>query len=658
MKFLHPFWAAKTAMTLLCILLFNTTTKAQIEQALPSTQTDEINQILQEEIAQQELIGIAIGVVNQGQIAYLKGYGYEDRNRQEKVDLDSKFRWASMAKSLTSIAAMKLWEGGKLDLDKDVHHYVKNFPEKGVTVNYLLQNQGGIGHYAEMDRDHPNWNRLRIAYADEPTYNPYLSVNTFAEAPLQYKPGSQYMYSTFGFNLAGAAIEGAGKEAYEKGYIDLVKEYIAKPLEMTTLQPDYDFGDAVHEVKGYYKNNSGEIIERNDDNISWKLPAGGFHSSIGDLTKFVQALTNKELLHSSTYEKVWTKQNQADKNGNVTNYGYGFGVNGSGINLRVWHSGSQTKTKTLYFCYPNQGIGVAVMCNSEWANPWIIANRILKVLDISREVEAYEWNCNEKRNTSEHHFAGVWQSGNSEHLVRVGYSKNDFKRESEDLAEKGYRLMDMDTHLDKNKERKWDGVFVKEEGKYALLQDLSEEDFAAKVEKMAAKGLRLIDVETYRKNGGTQKWAGVFREGRQKYVFLQNSALIKSIGFDMLNVFNKKYKDLTSKGFRLIDLETYTNISGNRQWIGVFMEGKYEHAMHRNLSKQEFQTKQRELAKQGLRLIDIEVYTSKGEQYWSGVWREGNAPYALHRGERFCPFYKKVEELRGEGYELFDLERY
>ena len=236
MKFLHPFWVAKTTLITVCILIFYTA-NAQIEQALPIAQSNEIDQILQEEIAQQELIGVAIGVVNQGQISYLKGYGYENRTTEKKVDLDSKFRWASMAKSLTSIAAMKLWENGKLDLDKDVHHYVKNFPEKGVTMSHLLQNQGGIGHYSQMDKDYPNWNRLRIAYLENPTYNPYLSVNIFAEAPLQYTPGTQYMYSTFGFNLAGAAIEEAGKEAYQKGYLGLVKEYISQPLGMKPCSP-------------------------------------------------------------------------------------------------------------------------------------------------------------------------------------------------------------------------------------------------------------------------------------------------------------------------------------------------------------------------------------------------------------------------------------
>lgn len=641
---------AKCICFLACQALF-VHSFAQAEQPLSKA----IDQILNEEMAHQELIGAAIGVVNNGQITYLKGYGYSDRKQQEKVTLESTFRWASMAKSLTSITAMKLWEEGKLEVNADVHQYVDNYPKKGVSMAHLLQNQSGIGHYAEMERDYPNWKKLQAAYADNKAYNAYLSVNIFADAPLQSTPGAQYRYSTFGFNLAGAAVDAIGKKNYQKGYVDLVKQYIAQPLGMNSLKPDYTFDSDENEVQGYYKTNAGEILQRNDDKISWKLPAGGFHSNIGDLTKFVQGLMNRKVLKSGTYEKIWTKQDKPDKEGNMVDYGYGFGVNGSGINLRVWHSGSQTKTKTLYFCYPNQGIGVAVMCNSEWANPWIIADRILKVLEVNRKnVAAYEWNCDTKDKKSKHRFAGIWQSGNSDHLVRVAYGYEDFRLECQNLVEKGYSLMDVDTYLDKGI-RKWDGVFVKSEEEFVFLGNLKEVELETQQMKMKAKGYHLIDVETYRKSGETQKWAGVFVRGKKKFKLLQN------FNQDLLRVFNsfdKQYKELSEQGFRLIDIESYTTIAGTRKWAGVFIGGKGKHALHRNLSKSEFYTKWKELAKDGLRLVDLEVYSSKEIEYWSGVWREGGGKYELESENRFCPFYGKVEELRNEGYELFDLERY
>ena len=86
-----------------------------INKAISTYESNQIEAIINDEIVKQELIGLAIGVVNNGQIALTKGYGYADRNSKKKVTLDSKFRWASMSKSLTSIAALKLvgkWEVG------------------------------------------------------------------------------------------------------------------------------------------------------------------------------------------------------------------------------------------------------------------------------------------------------------------------------------------------------------------------------------------------------------------------------------------------------------------------------------------------------------------------------------------------------------------
>jgi hypothetical protein len=53
--------------------------------------------------------------------------------------------------------------------------------------------------------------------------------------------------------------------------------------------------------------------------------------------------------------------------------------------LFVAHTGSQNKTRTIFACYPNQGLGVAVMCNTEWANPREVAERLLEALRHSGE---------------------------------------------------------------------------------------------------------------------------------------------------------------------------------------------------------------------------------------------------------------------------------
>ena len=92
------------------------------------------------------------------------------------------FRWASISKSLTAVAAMQLWERGDLDLKREARRYVPEFPDKGTTIRvwHLLCHQGGIVHYTngkviQTKRNYP------MAH---PFENVIFALDTFRESPL------------------------------------------------------------------------------------------------------------------------------------------------------------------------------------------------------------------------------------------------------------------------------------------------------------------------------------------------------------------------------------------------------------------------------------------------------------------------------------------
>ena len=72
------------------------------------------------EMEKQEVVGLAIGIIQDGEVVYTQGYGYADLSKKRKVNSATLFRWASVAKPMTAVAAMQLVEAGKLDLDEDV----------------------------------------------------------------------------------------------------------------------------------------------------------------------------------------------------------------------------------------------------------------------------------------------------------------------------------------------------------------------------------------------------------------------------------------------------------------------------------------------------------------------------------------------------------
>ena len=344
---------------------------------------ERVDKAMRDEMAGQELIGLAVGIIQDGQIAYLKGYGLANREQRLPVTRQTMFRWASISKSITAVAAMQLWERGDLDLKREARWYVPEFPDKGtaIRVRHLLCHQGGIVHYTNgkvirTKRDYP------VAH---PFENVIYALDTFKESPLVNKPGEKYSYSTRGYMLVSAVVERAGKQKFAHQ----VRDRIAKPLKLATLQPDYQWEEIPHRAVGY-RQRGGQVEVSTNTDVSWKLGGGGFISNIDDLAKFAAGLLNHRLVKPATRQKMWARQ--MTSGGEQTKYALGFSfnhyrdgelhtwkANGTGIEI-VGHSGSQEKTKTWMALSPQKKLGVVVMSNSEYARPRRLAGRLLEVV--------------------------------------------------------------------------------------------------------------------------------------------------------------------------------------------------------------------------------------------------------------------------------------
>ena len=342
-----------------------------------------VDHAMRDEMAGQELVGLAVGIIQDGQIAYLKGYGLADREQRVPVTRQTMFRWASISKSITAVAAMQLWERGELDFEREARRYVPEFPDKGATirVRHLLCHQGGIVHYTNgkvirIKRDYP------VAH---PFENVIYALDTFRESPLVNEPGEKYSYTTHGYILLSAGVERAGKQKFAHQ----VRDRIAKPLKLGTLQPDYQWEEIPHRAVGYRQRSDQVEVSTNTD-VSWKLGGGGFISNIDDLAKFAAGLLNHRLVKPATRQKMWARQ--MTSGGEQTKYALGFSfnhyrdaelhtwkANGTGIEI-VGHSGSQEKTKTWMALWPQKKLGVVVMSNSEYASPRRLAGRLLEVV--------------------------------------------------------------------------------------------------------------------------------------------------------------------------------------------------------------------------------------------------------------------------------------
>jgi CubicO group peptidase (beta-lactamase class C family) len=351
-----------TASIAFCSLfaLFASTALAQPVATLDAKKQAAVDQAVQAEMEKQQVVGVAIGVLQDREIVYLKGYGLADRERKLPVATKTVFNWASNSKPVLAMLIMMLFGQGQIDLDADVRTYVPEFPMKTgvIKVRHLLCHQSGLPHYGKgvvgETKNYPQ--KL-------PFLGPVLALDRFSKSPLQFQPGEKVMYSSYAYVLLSAAAQKAGKQPI----FEQVERKIARPLGMTSFQMDMPFARQPNWAAGYAKSKDGKVEKAPDVAHYWKHGAGAYKSNVEDFARWARALLQRKLLSKKVEEVMWQIQKLND--GADTPYGLGFKVDRRNGRLRISHNGKQEETTTRLVIYPEDGHGVVVMSNCDYATP-------------------------------------------------------------------------------------------------------------------------------------------------------------------------------------------------------------------------------------------------------------------------------------------------
>jgi CubicO group peptidase (beta-lactamase class C family) len=348
------------AITVLWMAVF--TSPAALAQT-----AEQIDAVVLDEMARQDIVGMAVGIVKDGRIYYARGYGHADLERTVPVTTNTIFRWSSISKTLTAAAALKLAEENPgFSLNDRVTEHVSYWPEHGnkgnIRIRHLLSHRSGIIHYTQRKNCYQNHSPAysRSKHTSK-YYNAKQAVEVFRNQKLCFDPGTGYKYSTFGYSLLGSAIEGGSGMCYATW----VRNRIIRPLGMHSLRQATGmragFKQEGHVMKTVY-----------DGNAAWKLPGGGWESSILDLAKFANALLQGTLLNDTG--RLWTTVP-----GNLT---YGYGIKHALDNSQVWHQGRNENSRALLYLYPRSAerLGIVLMINSIHSNPVRISRRLAELL--------------------------------------------------------------------------------------------------------------------------------------------------------------------------------------------------------------------------------------------------------------------------------------
>lgn len=343
-------------------LLLTTSAVANERQLAPQVKR-KVETRLAEVIDEHGIPGLSVAVAVDDRITYARGFGKSDIENNVRVTTETRFRTASIAKSMTAVAVMSLVEDGKLDLDAEVQQYCSDYPVKRwpVTTRQLLGHLGGVRHYKSADE----------ARSTEHFFTLNAALGTFKDDPLRHEPGSKYLYTTFGYNLLGSVTEGASG----KSFVELLQKRVFDPAKMDATIVDSQHAVIANRTRGYIRPTNQTLVKLGADKFlvagdlynaplhdtSMKIPGGGLLSTASNLVQFAIALNTNQVLSPESRQQMWTSQSTSD--GKQTGYGLGWRVGRRRGQQQVWHTGGQAGTSTILLTIPESGTTVAIMCN-------------------------------------------------------------------------------------------------------------------------------------------------------------------------------------------------------------------------------------------------------------------------------------------------------
>jgi CubicO group peptidase (beta-lactamase class C family) len=320
----------------------------------------EIDQIVHQEIDLQGP-GVALAVVKNGELVHSQSYGLANLEWDCPIQPHTVFQLASITKQFTATAIMLLEQQGKLHLADSITTYLPNYPthDRTITITHLLNHTSGIKSYTGLESFVSELARKAMSPNDLLAY--------FQDLPLEFEPGTRFLYNNSGYHLLGLIIEKVASMSYE----EFIKQNIFQPLGMNHSYYMHNKAVIPQRASGYDKTPQGY---QQADFLNMLIPyaAGSLGSTVEDLVRWDAGLHTEQLLDKATQERMYTPVQLAD--GSAEPYGFGFGIHDYKGHRLIHHGGGIFGFHTFIARFVDDKAMIAILAN----NPAIDVEKITR----------------------------------------------------------------------------------------------------------------------------------------------------------------------------------------------------------------------------------------------------------------------------------------
>lgn len=324
--------------------------------SLSGEQQRALDELLESYRAKHGIPGLTGAIALDGRVIWERGYGLSDLENDVRARPDTAYRSASIGKCITATAAMLLVERGALDLDAPIQQYTDAFPAKPwpITARHLLTHTSGIRHYGGPRNDEEQTSTVHYSSVAD-------ALAPFRDDALLFEPGTEWSYSTYGYDVLGCVLEGAAKLEF----MELVRRLVFEPCGMVDSRAD-DPVEIVPRRAAGYALVDGRLRNATHVDMSNRLPAGGYLTTAPDLARFGAGFIGGVLVSPATRDAMLNAVRL--RNGDSVNYGLGWALtedDAGGMDGTASHGGSSPGASGILYIDPAHRLALAFLSNLE-----------------------------------------------------------------------------------------------------------------------------------------------------------------------------------------------------------------------------------------------------------------------------------------------------
>lgn len=306
--------------------------------------------------------GCAVSVMRGGDILFAKGYGEANLEYDVPITPASVFHVASVSKQFTALAVALLVADGRVSWDDDIRRYVPELPDFGepVTLRHLAHHTSGI-------RD--QWSLLQMAgwrwEGDVITQGDVLDLLS-RQTAVQFPPGSRYLYSNSGYTLLAVVVERVSGRTLR----EFTAARLFEPLGMTQTTFRDDHTMIVRNRAYAYESGrtGGYRLSIPDFAV---VGASSLFTTVQDLARWNRNFRTGEVGGRGVLRQL--QEQGALAGGARLSYGFGL-VHGTHRGRpTIGHGGTDAGYRSEFLRFPDEDLGVAVLCNVRTADPGRLA---------------------------------------------------------------------------------------------------------------------------------------------------------------------------------------------------------------------------------------------------------------------------------------------